>query len=268
MSNESQRPRLALKMFVAYVAVTASVYAGVNGGSGQHWTARLLASLIVADGICDFGLAAYIRLAFKRPHRNEVLFLATALATAAVGWYAIQNAFSFLVVAGALVGVIVARRFLKRYVFDAWWAGDGNFVTLPADDPGLEAAKAQARATVHEFLRRLAAPGTDLASAAVKAPLPVPGGTEHVWLSSIRCEGNEFVGTVDNHPTAETGVRIGAIVRVAHSEISDWKLVERGQLVGGFTIRYFMSLMHPAQQQAVYAGLPFAIGPEAIPPAA
>lgn len=147
-------------------------------------------------------------------------------------------------------------------------SSDGNVVTLPENDPGLNAAKAEAVATVPEFLRRLAAPGADLASAAVKASIPVPGGTEHVWLTSIRHEGGHFVGTVDNNPSEASGVQPGQEIRVPESEISDWKLVERGQLVGGFTIRYFMSLMPARQRAALDAGLPFTIGPQAIPPMA
>ena len=146
--------------------------------------------------------------------------------------------------------------------------GNGNVMALPEDDPGLNAAKAEAVATVPEFLRRLAAPGADLGSAAVKAALPVPGGTEHVWLTGIRHEAGEFVGTVDNEPSAESGVRPGQVVRVRESEISDWKLVEKGQLVGGFTIRYLIGLMPARQRAALDAGLPFRIGPQAIPPMA
>jgi uncharacterized protein YegJ (DUF2314 family) len=139
---------------------------------------------------------------------------------------------------------------------------------MPEDDPGLNAAKAEAVATVPEFLRRLAAPGVDMSSAAVKAVLPVPGGTEHVWLTGIRYESGHFVGTVDNEPSAESGVRPGQEIRVGESEISDWKLVEKGLLVGGFTIRYFLSLMPARQRAALDAGLPFTIGPQAIPPMA
>jgi uncharacterized protein YegJ (DUF2314 family) len=144
----------------------------------------------------------------------------------------------------------------------------GNVVALPEGDPGLNAAKAEAVATVPEFLRRLAAPGADLASAAVKAALPVPGGTEHVWLTGIRHEAGEFVGTVDNDPSADSGVCPGQVIRVRESEISDWKLVEKGQLVGGFTIRYLVGLMPARQRAALDAGLPFRIGPQAIPPMA
>jgi uncharacterized protein YegJ (DUF2314 family) len=272
VAHPSANRPLGLKLLALHIAVAVSVFAAVGGAPGQHWLARASASFVAADGICSVGLAAYLRFVRKRPRRNEILFLAMALVNVALGWYAIRSALSLALVAAICVGLILVHLRLRRYLFDAWWleagAADPNFVVFAADDAGLEAAKAQALASLPEFLRRLSAPGADLESAAVKAPLPVPGGSEHVWLSGIRCEGDQFVGTVDNHPSPETGVQVGARVRVSHSEISDWKLVERGQLVGGFTIRYFMSLMHPAQQAALHAGLPFAIGPEAIPPAA
>lgn len=144
----------------------------------------------------------------------------------------------------------------------------GNIATLRADDEGLAAAKAQATATLPAFLQRLSAPGVDRATTAVKAPLVVPNGTEHVWLSNIRVEGHEFLGTIDNNPRPETGKRAGDLVRVRQSEISDWKVIENGQLVGGFTIRYFVSRMPAKQRAALIANLPFAIGDEAIPRAA
>ncbi|HEX6642177.1 MAG TPA: DUF2314 domain-containing protein [Thermoanaerobaculia bacterium] len=152
---------------------------------------------------------------------------------------------------------LLLGRFLNR----------GNLVTLSADDPGLNAAKAEALATLPEFLKRLSAPGADLASAAVKAPLAVPQGTEHVWLTDISYESGEFIGKVDNDASPESGVKAGQVIRVAASSISDWKIVERGMLVGGFTIRYFVERMPARQRRALDAGLPFRIGPEAIPSA-
>ena len=272
MSHPSANRRLGLKLLALHLAVAVSVYAAAGGAPSQHWLARSLASLVAADGICSIGLAAYLRFVRRRPRRNEILFLTMALVNTMVGWYAIRSALSLGMVAIICVGLILVHLRLKPYLFDAWWsdagAADPNFVVSSAGDVGLEAAKAQAKATLPEFLRRLSAPGADTASAAVKAPLPVPGGTEHVWLSPIRWEGDEFVGLIANHPSPETGMQLGATVRVRHSGISDWKIVERGQLVGGFTIRYFLSRMPPAQRAALNEGAPFTIGPEAIPPAA
>jgi uncharacterized protein YegJ (DUF2314 family) len=148
------------------------------------------------------------------------------------------------------------------------FASGGNFAVLGEDDPGMAAAKAAAAATLPEFLRRLAAPGVNPEESAVKAAFPVPGGTEHVWIGRIRYEDGEFVGTLDNEPRADIGVQAGNIVRVQQSQVSDWKLVEHGQLVGGFTIRYFRDRMSARERAALDAALPFRIGPEPIPAAA
>ncbi len=147
-----------------------------------------------------------------------------------------------------------------------WLGIGGNVVHARSDDAALNAAKAQAVATIPEFLRRIALPGANLESAAIKAPLPVTGGQEHVWLRFVRHENGEFVGIVDNTPRHETNVKAGDTIRIRETEISDWKLVERAQLIGGFTIRYFMDRMPARQRNAMIASLPFAIGPEPIPP--
>ena len=269
MSQPLANLRLAFMLFAVYVAVAVSTYITAGAVPGQHWSVRVLGSLLFAHAVRDIGMAAYLRLFQGRPRRSEVLFLALASLTGAAGLYAIRHPASFALVAGVVLALVLVRRALRPVLFDWWWnPGDGNVVALAADDAGMAEAKAQAVATVPEFLRRLSAPGADVSSAAVKAPLPVPGGTEHVWLAGVRCEGDEFVGTVDNDPTPKTGVKSGDTVRVRQTEISDWKLVENGQLVGGFTIRYFMSRLPAKQRAALTAALPFTIGPEAIPPAA
>ena len=269
MSQPSANPRTAINLFAVFVAVAGSTFFAAGAIPEQHWSVRALGSLLFASGVVDLGVVAYLRLFHERPRRSEGLFLALALATGFTGWYALRHPASFLAVGGVALVIALVRRVLRPFLFDPWWAGDGgNFVVLPADDPGLEAAKAEALATVPEFLRRLSLPGADTSTAAVKAPLKVPGGTEHVWLTGVRCEGDEFVGAVDNEPRGKTDVKSGDTVRVRQSEISDWKLIENGQLVGGFTIRYFVNRMPAKQRAALTAALPFTIGPEAIPPAA
>jgi uncharacterized protein YegJ (DUF2314 family) len=141
----------------------------------------------------------------------------------------------------------------------------GNVVELPDDDPGMAAARAEALATLPEFLRRFSAPGADLSSAAIKAPLVVGGGTEHVWVNDLRYENGDFLGTLDNAPRG-SALRSGEPMRVPAATISDWKLVEKGRLVGGFTIRYLVSRMPEKQRDAVLAGLPFAMDGDPIPP--
>jgi len=144
-----------------------------------------------------------------------------------------------------------------------------NMVRIRADDPGLVAARERARATLPEFLRRLHAPGADVDSAAVKAALTLPNGeTEHVWLNALRYEDGTFVGRVDNEADPATGVQAGDEWRIASEQISDWKIVERGQLVGGYSIRFFLARMPAAHRRAFEAAVPFTIGELAIPESA
>src|SRR5215218_150731 len=84
-----------------------------------------------------------------------------------------------LILAAVVVALRLVGLLLRRF------GPPSNVVNIRADDPGLVAARDEARATLPEFLRRLEAPDADRESAAVKAPLLLPSGdTEHVWLSA------------------------------------------------------------------------------------
>ena len=72
------------------------------------------------------------------------------------------------------------------------------------------------------------------------------------------------VGRVDNQPRRATGLSVGDTIRVRQSDIGDWKLVEDGQLVGGYTIRCLMKRMPARQRNAMLAALPFLVGDEPI----
>jgi hypothetical protein len=78
---------------------------------------------------------------------------------------------------------------------------------------------------------------------------------------NVRYEGRAFFGTLDNEPSADIGFVIGATVRVHESDISDWKLIDNGRLVGGYTIRYIRSRMTKRQREYVDANLPYTIDP-------
>ncbi|HYD51435.1 MAG TPA: DUF2314 domain-containing protein [Gemmatimonadaceae bacterium] len=137
--------------------------------------------------------------------------------------------------------------------------GRANIVDFTPDDEGMAAAIGEARATVAEFIARIAAPeGIEYPS--VKVSLPVEsGGGEHVWLSDARFEDGMFIGTIGNVPQRAVGFRDGELLRARPEEISDWSYVEDGRLVGGYTIRYIRSRMSPRDRKRLDAGLPFRI---------
>ena len=158
-------------------------------------------------------------------------------------------------IARLLLGLLLLPLFLLLRLLHR----DSNVVNFDLDDPGMEAAKAEARRTVHELIARLDA-GDRLEYPAVKAALPVEGGsTEHVWLSDVRYEEGMFVGTIGNVPQHASGFSEGEVMRVSPAEISDWSYVEDSLLVGGYTIRYIRSQMSPAQRKRLDASVPFRI---------
>ena len=137
-----------------------------------------------------------------------------------------------------------------------------NMIAVREDDPGMKAAIARARKTLPDFLARLRAGTADALTTSIKAGLPTKDGSkEHVWITNVRYEGGAFFGTLDNEPSADIGFVIGATVRVHESDISDWKLIENGKLVGGYTIRYIRSRMTKRQREYFDAHLPFTIDP-------
>jgi uncharacterized protein YegJ (DUF2314 family) len=91
--------------------------------------------------------------------------------------------------------------------------------------------------------------------------LPVKDGenTEHMWLSPVRYDGKEFHGTINNEATLVKNVKLGDEASVEPSQISDWMFVEKGKLVGGYTIRVLRDGLSAEERKEFDASVPFTI---------
>jgi uncharacterized protein YegJ (DUF2314 family) len=118
-------------------------------------------------------------------------------------------------------------------------------VELEDDDPRMLAAVEQARATADGFIARLREPSTGQTSAAVKMRLEEDEVVEHVWLANPRFEDDYFVGRLDNDLINIKRWRAGDTLRVPRENLSDWLIIESGQLRGGYSIRLLRDLMSP-----------------------
>jgi uncharacterized protein YegJ (DUF2314 family) len=107
----------------------------------------------------------------------------------------------------------------------------------------------KANLTLHYFIECLNNPKKDQQYFSVKGRFEDKGMVEHIWLSepSVDAEGNLF-GTVGNEPTNVTTVKLGQKIGITASEVSDWMIIERGRLIGGYTIRAIREGMNPDQQ--------------------
>ena len=102
------------------------------------------------------------------------------------------------------------------------------------DEAAMEAAIARARKEVDGFLKVLAANDAD--SFSVKAPITDKNGTEHFWVSEVRYDKGEFIGTIGNDPGIVENVKMGQEWKVKKNEISDWMYVRGERIHGGYTI--------------------------------
>lgn len=122
-------------------------------------------------------------------------------------------------------------------------APDGDpIVPVEADDAKMNAAKAEAQATVGQWLKVVDNPPPGTRYIAFKFPLE---GWEHIWVGNVRRDGDDLVGTLDNDPHAE-GWALGDAVRVPISDISDWTYVDAsGYTHGHRTTRVLFDSLPP-----------------------
>jgi uncharacterized protein YegJ (DUF2314 family) len=127
-------------------------------------------------------------------------------------------------------------------------AGSGYY-QVPNDHAAMHRAVTEARKTVGKFIAALkhSAPGQQ--DFEVKKPFIQGNEVEHIWLSDVRFIGNRFQGRVDNQPRKIRGLKLGQLVSVNPNEISDWLYVDKGELIGGYTVRAHYNELSAAQKQ-------------------
>ena len=129
------------------------------------------------------------------------------------------------------------------------------------DDKQMMRASRHARASVNKFIAALRQPASDQRDFAVKKKFVKDGAVEHLWLSNVKFTGNRFVGTVDNTPREIPNLRPGTRVSVNPDEISDWSYVDKGVLVGGYTVRALLTELSPAERDEFLRRADFRLNP-------
>ena len=112
------------------------------------------------------------------------------------------------------------------------------------DDAAMEAAIAEARATLPLFLAHgLDANGNGIEGAVLKVGFPAQGTTdmsvEHIWVSPFaRLPEGGFVGLLANEPVDLGDLTVGDRVEFSEQMISDWHVTaEDGLFWGSYTSR-------------------------------
>ncbi len=106
-----------------------------------------------------------------------------------------------------------------------------------------------ARQTVGTFISALKSPQAGQTDFAVKKPFPTGNGNEHIWLSELSFDGKNFRGRVNNDPVDAKNVKMGDMVTVGKTEISDWNFTDKGKLIGGYSVRVLYNRMPEAEKR-------------------
>lgn len=114
---------------------------------------------------------------------------------------------------------------------------DPNIRAFDSSDPEMRLAMEQARRMVPVFLAHLARPSKTQTFISAKVRLVDGDAVEHIWLDSVQFDGHFIHGRLNDSAVVVHNVRMGQLVSVLPSEISDWMIIDDGRLCGGWTVR-------------------------------
>ena len=122
-------------------------------------------------------------------------------------------------------------------------------------DPEINAAIAQARATLPKFWASYEAPKSSETGHSLKARFPYPNNSgEHIWMADVKkIADGRYSGRFANAPRHLPGKRAGDSAEFREADISDWMFLRNGKIVGGETIRPMLKLMSKADADALRA---------------
>lgn len=124
-----------------------------------------------------------------------------------------------------------------------------HVVPVEAEDEEMNAAIREAQATLDVFIQYLASPQPGQYGFNLKARFPCGEGGEHLWLTDVSYAGDFFTGTVNSIPVCVDYLKFGDRTTVTREDVSDWMFVDRGRLVGGYTIRVLRNRMSPEERE-------------------
>ncbi|HET6824232.1 MAG TPA: DUF2314 domain-containing protein [Anaerolineales bacterium] len=131
--------------------------------------------------------------------------------------------------------------------------------TVVSGDSELDAAIAQARGSLDDFVTRIATAHANRTFVAVKVRFTPPGEPpQEIWVDEVTYTNGVFRGNMgDDIPSLR--LEAGEKVTIHEEDIVDWMIVEDGKLVGGYTIRLAVQRMSPEERERFLETLDYTI---------
>ena len=125
------------------------------------------------------------------------------------------------------------------------------------EDPKMIAAMQEARENIATFIGILESPTIDQNSFAIKVKVVDGDQVEHLWASDVLRTNDGFKARISDQPTLVTSIKKGETIEVDGEEISDWMYVDKGKLVGGYTIRVLRDMATQNERDEFDKSVPF-----------
>lgn len=122
-------------------------------------------------------------------------------------------------------------------------------ISVPSDDPAMDAAIAKARDTLPQFWQAFQARSRGDDGFALKVRIDDEFGTEYFWVINIERRDGTITGEINNDPGVVRSVKLGERIEVPERDISDWLFMRRGKMVGNETLRPLLKLMPEAEAE-------------------
>jgi len=120
-------------------------------------------------------------------------------------------------------------------------------VSVPDDDPEMQAAISKARASLPQFWQTFSAHSQGEKGFALKVRIKDSNTTEHFWAIDLEHHESKTMGTINNDPNKVSTVKLGERIKIPEADISDWMYLRDGKVVGNYTLRPLLKKM-PAKE--------------------
>jgi uncharacterized protein YegJ (DUF2314 family) len=135
--------------------------------------------------------------------------------------------------------------------------GQPSYVQVSEEDPEMNRAILDAQKSLDKFITVIKAPTASQNRFAIKKSFKDGKKVEFMWLASPSFDGKKFSGRLDNEPVNVKTVKKGQIVTATKDEIADWFYIDKGKLIGGYSVRLLHSRMTAAEQKEFEANLDY-----------
>ena len=124
------------------------------------------------------------------------------------------------------------------------------------DHEEMNAAQIEARKSYPDFLKALQdkCNGCDHFSVKMRFSYGQSNG-EHIWIEDLELFNGKVFGKVANIPENIQDLKYGDTVEIVEKNLSDWKYVQNGKLIGGYTLRVMYKKMSDEEKRQLESSL-------------